>query len=126
MAKKNFDNLVNNVIGTPATKQSSPTPSQQEETSPVAETVTVEEVEKEQKTVHRGRPVKNVEATENFCGRADSVKLAKIRTVAEKENIPIKDLYNLAFDLFIQAYEEKHGTIRVKAKQSKGDVNSLI
>lgn len=111
MGKRNFDYLVNNVIGTPKQKCAA------------EKTEQVEAVTRE--NIKRGRP-KNTEATENFCGRADSSKLAKIRTVAEKENISIKELYNLAFDLFIKAYEEKHGTIKVKTKQIKGDVNSII
>ena len=119
MGKRNFDNLVNNVIGTPKQKDA---PSE-------ANVHTLSEVIPEEPgkaAVKRGRPAKDTEATENFCGRADSSKLAKIRAVAEKENIPIKDLYNLAFDLFINAYEEKHGTISVKYKQIKGDASSLI
>ena len=121
MGKRNFDNLVNNVIGTPKQKDA---PSALEANAHTMSEVIPEEVEKA--PVKRGRPAKNTEATENFCGRADSGKLAKIRAVAEKENIPIKELYNLAFDLFINAYEEKHGTISVKNKQIKGDASSLI
>lgn len=118
MAKKNFDNLVNNMLSPAAV-------------APVAkEPETVVEAqngEVAESKVQRGRPVKNTESVENFCGRADSTKLAKIRAVAEKENVPIKDLYNLAFDLFITAYEEKTGQpIKVKPKQIKGDASSLI
>lgn len=116
MAKKNFDNLVNNMIGTSSPVQTPAAVPAQAEEAAVPES----------KPVRRGRPAKSEEATENFCGRADSMKLAKIRSVAERENIPIKDIYNLAFDMFITAYEAKHGTILVKDKLTKGDVNSLI
>lgn len=116
MAKKNFDNLVNNMIGTSAPVQTPAAVPAQAEEAAVPES----------KPVRRGRPAKSEEATENFCGRADSLKLAKIRAVAERENIPIKDIYNLAFDMFINAYEAKHEVIVVKSKQDRGDVNSLI
>lgn len=116
MAKKNFDNLVSNMIGEPKAAQISPTQvannSLNQDSAP--------------SKPQRGRPIKNTDLAENFCGRADSNKLAKIRAVAEKENVAIKDLYNLAFDLFIKAYEEKHGPIHIKSRATKGDAKSLI
>jgi len=118
MAKKNFDNLVNNMLGVDQRSAS---------TTPLLSASSIDnESQITESVAPSPKRASSSEISESFCGRASSLKLSKLRSVSEWENIPIKDIYNAAFDLFINAYEAKHGQIKVKTKQTKGDINKLL
>lgn len=53
-------------------------------------------------------------------------KYDKIETIAHIENIPIKDFIDKCFDLGIEAYEKKHGVVKVKKNHKKGDINDIF
>lgn len=109
MGKKDLNNLVSNILSSPEpVKVSAPSPAP---ASPrTSSSAAVDDDEKV-----------------TFCGRASNVKLGKIRKVATDRNIPIVDLYNLAFGMFIEQYEAKYGTIEfIEEKKEKGDASSLL
>lgn len=43
----------------------------------------------------------------------------KIRTIAENEGCPIKDIIDIAFGMAIEKYESKNGVVQVRAKQKR-------
>lgn len=63
--------------------------------------------------------------TIHFCTVADIDKVEKIKAIADKEYIPIKDIVNIAFDFVIKKYEEKNGPIRIK-NVKKGDASKVF
>ena len=42
--------------------------------------------------------------------------LAKIRTIGDTEGVTYAEIYNLAFEKFVQLYEKKNGKIKAKVK----------
>ena len=48
---------------------------------------------------------------ERFCTIVDCEQLRKIRIIAARENLQIKEVVNAAFDLAIGEYEKIHGKI---------------
>lgn len=62
-------------------------------------------------------------AEERFCSIVQSELLNKIRIIAKRERLQIKDVVNAAFDKAIKSYERKHGRIDDGVK---GDVNNLF
>lgn len=62
---------------------------------------------------------------ERVCTLVDAGDMVKIRTIAENENIAIKELFALGLSLVIQKYEELHGKIRVK-RTKKGDLDKIF
>lgn len=73
----------------------------------------------------RGRPALN-EKIIRFCTMADEEKVAKIRTIAAREGLPIKDLMNLAFSKLIKEYEEKYGIVRIPKNKKGGDLSKIF
>ena len=73
-------------------------------------------------------PVKDDSAAEEqkFCTMADDDKVTKIRTIAAREGIAIKDLMNLAFDKIINEYEKKYGVVRLPKVKKGGDVSKVF
>lgn len=63
--------------------------------------------------------------TIHFCTVADIDKVEKIKAIADKEYIPIKDIVNIAFDFVIKKYEGKNGPIRIK-NVKKGDASKVF
>lgn len=83
--------------------------------------------DEEQKTA-RNRPGRKPMGPEE--GRISCIvnmeKYDKLKTVAYLENIPIKYVVDKAFDLFIDAYQKKKGTIKVKHNKQKGNIDDII
>lgn len=73
----------------------------------------------------RGRPALN-EKIIRFCTMADEEKVAKIRTIAAREGLPIKDLMNLAFTRLINEYESKYGVVRIPKNKKGGDLSKIF
>ena len=63
---------------------------------------------------------------DEFCTMADDDKVTKIRTIAAREGIAIKDLMNLAFDKIINEYEKKYGVVRLPKVKKGGDVSKVF
>ncbi len=56
---------------------------------------------------------------ERFCTIVNSDTLKKIRIIANREGLPIKDVVDAAFDKAISSYERKHGKIEEVKKSAK-------
>lgn len=56
---------------------------------------------------------------ERFCTIVNSETLKKIRIIANREGLPIKDVVDAAFDKAISSYERKHGKIEEVKKSAK-------
>lgn len=76
----------------------------------------------------RGRPRKNVphqsrtDGYERVTTIANTVKMEKLRAIALRETLTIKEVLEACMDLAIEAYEKKHGELKVStmSKKSKG------
>ncbi len=64
-------------------------------------------------------------AEERFCTIVDVEQIEKIRMIAAKEDVTIKDLVSLAFDVIISKYESLHGKIKVN-KHKKGNLRDVF
>lgn len=53
-------------------------------------------------------------------------KYDKVETIAHIENIPIKDVIDKALDLVIEAYEKKHGSVKVKRTRKPGNIADIF
>lgn len=51
---------------------------------------------------------------------------SKCKAIAATENIPIKSVINKALELVIDAYEEKHGPVKIKRNRKPGDINEIF
>ncbi|MCC8119497.1 MAG: hypothetical protein LIP09_12235 [Bacteroidales bacterium] len=56
----------------------------------------------------------------------DGALMEKLRGISLKEGVTLKDIYELAFSRFIQAYEEKHGPIKPRKPRKKGSISDLL
>lgn len=55
----------------------------------------------------------------------NDIQLAKLRYISTKEDVPQKDLFEMAFDFLLQKYEEKNGIIELDSK-NKRNVKELF
>jgi len=71
------------------------------------------------KTVQKAAKVKE----ERFCTIVNSETLKKIRLIAVREGLQIKDVVNAAFDKAVKSYERKNGTLD---KDTRRDASQLF
>lgn len=75
---------------------------------------------------HRGRPRKNAphvsrtDGYERITTIANTEKMEKLRTIALRETLTIKEVLEQCMDLAIEAYEKKNGKIRTRFNQGDG------
>jgi len=62
---------------------------------------------------------------EHVCTLVDVEQMAKVRCIAEREGVSIKDIFAAALTMAISSYEKKNGPIKVKASK-KGDVREIF
>ena len=55
---------------------------------------------------------------ERFCTIVSSELLKKIRIIAKREGLPIKDIVSAAFEKAIDLYEQKHGEVFENQKKN--------
>ena len=60
---------------------------------------------------------------ERFCTIVSSRLLNKIRLIASREGLQIKEVVNAAFEKAIKSYERKHGVIK---DNSRSNVDNLF
>ena len=60
---------------------------------------------------------------ERFCTIVNSETLKKIRLIAVREGLQIKDIVNAAFDKAVKSYERKNGTLD---KDTRRDASQLF
>lgn len=59
---------------------------------------------------------------ERFCTIVSSALLRKIRIIANREGLQIKDVVNAAFEKAVKSYERKYGTVDGEVKRSAKDL----
>ena len=59
---------------------------------------------------------------ERFCTIVSSELLHKIRLIASREGLQIKDVVNAAFEKAIKSYERKHGVIEGDIRGNVGNL----
>ena len=69
------------------------------------------------------RQFKEKPAEERFCTIVQSDTLRKIRIIANREGLQIKEVVNAAFNKAIKSYERKHGSVD---GAMKGDASNLL
>ncbi len=74
-------------------------------------------------TVPTERQSREKPAEERFCTIVQSDTLRKIRIIANREGLQIKEVVNAAFDKAIKSYERKHGSVD---GAMKGDASNLF
>ena len=121
MCVNHSNNIISNTISSNIPNVQSSEPTEEKEEAPVKE----ESAADEQNNSRRGRPALHNKVI-RFCTMADDDKVTKIRTIAAREGIAIKDLMNLAFDKIINEYERKYGTVRLPKVKKGGDVSKVF
>ena len=110
MNNKNLDALFTGLTGTP--KSSSP------------EQPSMSQVPKaSDKAVVLGKESTERVPEERFCTIVQSDTLRKIRIIANREGLQIKEVVNAAFEKAIKSYERKHGPVD---ERMKGDARNLF
>ncbi|MDD5861914.1 MAG: hypothetical protein PUD15_05060 [Prevotella sp.] len=87
------------------------------------ETEPAEEEEYEE-APRRGRKPNRMKS-ERICTILPVDLMNKVRSLADKEGLAIKDIFTAGVNMVIQNYEKKYGTLRVR-KPKKGDINELL
>ena len=107
MAKKNFGNVIDNILGD----------EEQQPQGTAAETVT---------TAPRGKGRPKVEGYDRrtFIVRKDLFR--KVSFIAGKEDILQKDILEVALENYIKAYEAKNGEIDLSFAAEKKSARDLI
>ena len=59
---------------------------------------------------------------ERFCTIVSSDLLHKIRLIASREGLQIKDVVNAAFEKAVKSYERKHGVIEGEVRRNVGNL----
>ena len=111
-------------------------PKTSEQAEDVANTLTDEELKAalhKRRMQHRGRPKKSIGPEPNYTdgyGRATTIvnleKMAKLREIAKRETLTIKEVIEATMDLAISNYEAKHGSIKIYPEEERGDVTKLF
>ena len=70
----------------------------------------------------RQKSLEQARNQERFCTIVDSGVLKKIRTIATREGLQIKDVVEASFIKAIDGYERKHGVIEENSKRKAIDL----
>ena len=79
-----------------------------------------ETVTNPQRTARKKKP--RVLEEERFCTIVSTELLHKIRLIASREGLQIKDVVNAAFEKAIKSYERKHGVIEGDIRGNVGNL----
>lgn len=81
----------------------------------------------------RGRPRKNTDErgnrTDGYSRTSlivNQAKFAKIREIAFRESLTMKEIVEAALDIAIERYEAKHGEIKPQPNNYKGDAKKIF
>lgn len=81
----------------------------------------------------RGRPRKNHDKngkrTDGYSRTSlivNDEKAAKIKEIAFRETLTMKEIFELALDMVIEKYEQTHGEVVPRPERYKGDINSIF
>lgn len=73
----------------------------------------------------RGRKKNDVKETAKISADVDYKTMSKIRAISTKERVSIRDIFDTALDMYVKAYEAKHGSIR-GVKPRGGSASDLL
>lgn len=73
----------------------------------------------------RGRKKTEVKETAKISADVDYKTMSKIRAISTKERVSIRDIFDTALDMYVKAYEAKHGAIR-GVKPRGGSASDLL
>ena len=110
MNNKNLDALFTGLAGTPKTSSSE---------LPSANKVS----EAAEKHANTSRQSSESVSEERFCTIVQSEILRKIRIIANREGLQIKEVVNAAFEKAIKSYERRNGPVDGRMK---GDAKNLF
>lgn len=81
----------------------------------------------------RGRPRKNHDKngkrTDGYSRTSlilNDTKAAKIKEIAFRETLTMKEIFEYALDMVIEKYEKAHGEVIPQPERYKGDINSIF
>lgn len=86
----------------------------------------------ERRKVGRGRPRKNDQLGRRMDGYdrtsliINKEKWEKLKEIAFRETITLKEIVELALDLVIERYESKHGEVKPEPDKRKRDINEIF
>ena len=60
---------------------------------------------------------------EHVCTLIETGQMAKVRAIADREGIALKDIFAVGLNMAIASYEQKNGEIRVK-KAKRGNASA--
>ena len=83
------------------------------------------EQESESQMERRAQAVKRKKPMEHVCTLVSVEQMAKVRTIAEREGIALKDIFAVGLSMAISSYEAKNGEIRVK-KAKRGNASEVF
>lgn len=128
--QENPDNEAPTMIVEPTTAQ--------DETD-LINTIEDEELRKElerrllqKRMVGRGRPRKNDQLGRRMdgYGRTSLIipldKWEKVKEIAFRETLTLKEILELALDMVIERYESKHGEVKPQRERPKRDINEIF
>ena len=81
--------------------------------------------ESESQTERRAQALKRKKPMEHVCTLVSVEQMAKVRTIAEREGIALKDIFAVGLSMAISSYEAKNGEIRVK-KAKRGNASEVF
>ncbi len=117
MAKKNFDtsDLINGLAGNINTP---------EDRTSLSNVLSVPDTSNKAVSRRGRKPMDQQER--RISAIVKGAKYDKIVTIAHIEGIPIKDFIDKCFDFGIEAYEKKHGSVKIKHSRKKGNVDDIF
>ena len=62
---------------------------------------------------------------EHVCTLIEAGQIAKVRAIAEREGIALKDIFAIGLNMAITSYEAKNGEIRAK-KTKRGNASEVF
>lgn len=136
MAKKDFGEGLNALLG--LTSEPQPDNEASGTTDDGSDIISTIEDEQLKEALHkkrmenRGRPRKDsrhysvTDGYQRVCVIVNSEKMEKIREMAFRETLTIKEVMEAALDLAISKYEATHGEIRPNKAGRSGDVSKLF
>ena len=83
------------------------------------------EQESESQTERRAQAVKRKKPMEHVCTLVSVEQMAKVRTIAEREGLAIKDIIAVGLRMAIGNYEAKNGEIKVR-KTKRGNASDVF
>ena len=83
------------------------------------------EQESETQTERRAQAVKRKKPMEHVCTLVSVEQMAKVRTIAEREGIALKDIFAVGLSMAISSYEQKYGEIKVR-KAKRGNASEVF